>query len=115
MSEVWQNQRLLLMHLDTAINLRESSFEIDIVTVQSDEMKVSQSVVPGKSSQFLFFPFKECAKCINQATEELTIFADPFFKFKDEREEFHHKYFSFSSSYSEDVNQSILVQRKIMN
>jgi len=86
-SEEWQNQRLLLIHLNTTLNLRDSSFDVDITTVKSDDLTVFYSVLPSNDlSTFLTFPFKECANQINQATDGLTVFDNPFFKVQDEGE-----------------------------
>lgn len=89
LSPEWQNQRLLLMHLNTSINLSKSLHgDINITTVQSDECKVYFEVLPkNKDDLFLHFPFNECASQINQATDGLTFLNNPYFKFQDEGEE----------------------------
>jgi len=100
MSEEWQNQRLLLLHLNTTINLRGSVTDVDITTVKSDELIVLHSVLPGNdNSTFLTFPFKECANQINIATDGLTVLANPFFKFQDEGDELCGMQFSEMESY----------------
>ena len=77
-----------MIHLNTTLNLRDSSFDVDITTVKSDDLTVFYSVLPSNDlSTFLTFPFKECANRINQATDGLNVFHNPFFKFQDEGEE----------------------------
>lgn len=66
-------------------------------------MEILQSVKPGKNSiQFLTFPFKECAKFINNATDGLTVFDTILFKFQDDGEELHCRYLYDLQSYSEE-------------
>ena len=83
----WQAQRLLLLKITSLIH-QGSCIDVDIPTVESEEMKVFYSVLPTKDyATFLIFPFKESAGRINDATEGLIIFNHPFFKFRNEGEE----------------------------
>ena len=75
------------MKLTSIVNLRGSNVDVDISTMESDEMKVFHSVLPTKdSSYFLTFQFKECAGRINSSTQGLTILDHPFFKFHSDKE-----------------------------
>ena len=83
LSEEWQKQRLLLIHLDTAINLRGSAIDVDIATTKSDKLIVIHKVLPSKETDtFLTFPFRECASRINQATKGMIFLMIHFSSFR---------------------------------
>jgi len=87
LSAEWQAQRLLLCKL-TGLVHQGSCIDVDIPTVESEEMKVFFSVLPTKDyATFLTFPFKESGERINDATNKLNILNHPFFKFRNEGEE----------------------------
>ena len=48
LSEEWQSQRLLLIHLDKNINLRGTVVDVDIPTVKPDELTVIYKVYPQR-------------------------------------------------------------------
>ena len=101
------------MILDSPINLRGTVTDVDITTVESEEMKVFHSVLFVKDhATFLTFPYKDCGNQINGATDGLFIFDNEFFKFQDEGDElcemFNHNITS-SATYRKIPYQSVLV------
>ena len=96
-SKEWQKQRLLLMVIESPINLRGTITDVDITTVESEEMQVFHSVLPAKpEATFLTFPYKDSGTRINGATSGLYIFDNEFFKFQNKgdelREVFNHDF-----------------------
>ena len=65
-SDYWKSQKLRLIYLSEPITLKVSAIDVDITTIQSEDMEVLHSVQPGiPTSLFIKFPFKSPADMIN--------------------------------------------------
>lgn len=51
-SKFYQRQRLQLMHLDTRLNMDKNKIVMDITTVQSNDVHVVHSVIPGRADSY---------------------------------------------------------------